>query len=54
VQIVLRTDEISDDDESADISDQEADGSSEEGPLKRMWNVLVAIVKAIIEIFQNR
>ena len=54
VQIVLRTDEISDDDESTDISDQEADGSSEEGPLKRMWNVLVAIVKAIIEIFQNR
>ena len=54
VQIVLRTDEISDDDESADISDQEADGSSEEGPLKRMWNVLVAIVKAIIEIFQTR
>ena len=50
VQIVLRTDEISDDDESTDISDQEADGSSEEGPLKRMWNVLVAIVKAIIEI----
>ena len=48
VQIVLRTDEISDDDESTDISDQEADGSSEEGPLKRMWNVLVAIVKAII------
>ena len=37
VQIVLRTDEISDDDESTDISDQEADGSSEEGPLKRMW-----------------
>lgn len=54
VQIVLRTDEISDDDESTDNSDQEADGSSEEGPLKRMWNVLVAIVKAIIEIFQNR
>ena len=54
VQIVLRTDEISDDDESTDISDQEADGSSDEGPLKRMWNVLVAIVKAIIEIFQNR
>ena len=54
VQIVLRTDEISDDDESTDISDQEADGSSEEGPLKRMWNVLVAIVKAIIEIFQKR
>ena len=36
VQIVLRTDEISDDDESTDISDQEADGSSEEGPLKRI------------------
>ena len=54
VQIVLRTDEISEDDEATDISDQEADGSSDEGPLKRMWNVLVAIVKAIIEIFQNR
>lgn len=54
VQIVLRTDEISEDDEATDISDQEADGSGDEGPLKRMWNVLVAIVKAIIEIFQNR
>lgn len=54
VQIVLRTDEISDDDDTTDITDQEADSSSEEGPLKRMWNVLVAIVKAIVQIFQDR
>ena len=54
VQIVLRTDEISTDDEATDISDQESSGNSDEGPLKRMWNVLVAIVKAIIQIFQNR
>lgn len=55
VQIVLRTDEISDDDDDAtDISDQESTSDSDEGPLKRMWNVLVAIVKAIIQIFQNR
>lgn len=54
VQIVLRTDEISTDDEATDISDQESASNSDEGPLKRMWNVLVAIVKAIIEIFQNR
>lgn len=53
VQIVLRTDEISDDD-ATDISDQESTSDSDEGPLKRMWNVLVAIVKAIIQIFQNR
>lgn len=54
VQIVLRTDEISDDDDTTDITDQEADSSSEEGPLKRMWNVLVAIVKAIVQIFRDR
>lgn len=54
VQIVLRTDEISDDDDATDISDQESTSDSNEGPLKRMWNVLVAIVKAIIQIFQNR
>lgn len=54
VQIVLRTDEISDDDDVTDISDQESTSDSDEGPLKRMWNVLVAIVKAIIQIFQNR
>lgn len=54
VQIVLRTDEISDDDDATDISDQESTSDSDEGPLKRMWNVLVAIVKAIIQIFQNR
>ena len=54
VQIVLRTDEISDNDDATDISDQESTSDSDEGPLKRMWNVLVAIVKAIIQIFQNR
>ena len=39
---------------TTDISDQESKSDSDEGPLKRMWNVLVAIVKAIIQIFQNR
>ena len=54
IQIVLRTDEISDDDDTTDISDAESASTSDESPLKRMWNVLVAIVKAVVQIFKNR
>ena len=53
LQVVLRTDEISLDDED----NKETDAATEkvnEGPLKRMWNVLVQMWKAIISIFKNR
>ncbi len=54
LQIILRTDEISDEDETTDISDLEADRTGDEGPFKRMWNVIVEIFRAIVDIFRNR
>lgn len=53
LQVVLRTDEISLDDEDNKETDAETDKVNE-GPLKRMWNVLVQMWKAIISIFKNR
>ena len=53
LQVVLRTDEISLDDENNKETDAEAEKVNE-GPLKRMWNVLVQMWKAIISIFKNR
>ena len=53
LQVVLRTDEISLDDEDNKETDAEAEKANE-GPLKRMWNVLVQMWKAIISIFKNR
>lgn len=53
LQVVLRTDEISLDDENNKETDAEAEKVNE-GPLKRMWNVLVEMWKAIISIFKNR
>ena len=53
LQVVLRTDEISLDDEDNKETDAEAEKVNE-GPLKRMWNVLVEMWKAIISIFKNR
>ena len=52
LQVILRTKEISldDDDEVLDAESEKA----QEGPLKRMWNVLVKMVQAIVEIFKNR
>lgn len=53
LQVVLRTDEISLDDENHKETDAET-GKTNEGPLKRMWNVLVQMWQAIISIFKNR
>lgn len=52
LQVILRTKEISLDDDD-EVLDAESEKASE-GPLKRMWNVLVKMVQAIIEIFKNR
>ena len=54
LQIVVRSDEISEEDDAADAVDLEAEDSREEGPFQRMWNVLVAIVQAVVEIFRDR
>ena len=53
LQVVLRTDEISLDDEDNKETDAETEKVNE-GTLKRMWNVLVQMWKAIISIFKNR
>ena len=53
LQVVLRTDEISLDDEEHKETDAETEKVNE-GPLKRMWNVLVQMWQAIISIFKNR
>ncbi len=53
LQVVLRTDEISLGDENHKETDAETEKTNE-GPLKRMWNVLVQMWQAIISIFKNR
>ena len=53
LQVVLRTDEISLDDEDNKETDAETEKVNE-GPLKGMWNMLVQMWKAIISIFKNR
>ena len=53
LQIVMRTDEISVDDDTAKTADAEV-AKAKESPLKRMWNVLVQMWKAMVSIFKNR
>ena len=53
LQIVLRTDEISVDDDDAKTVDAEG-AKAKESPLRRMWNVLVQMWKAMVSIFKNR
>ena len=53
LQIILRTDEISMDDPSAEIPDAETAEEST-SPFQRMWNVLVRMWNAIVEIFRDR
>lgn len=52
LQVVLRTDEISLEDEGKTLdAEQEEEQVS---PLRRMWNVLVKLWQAIVSIFKNR
>ncbi|WP_353847323.1 methyl-accepting chemotaxis protein [Clostridium sp.] len=53
LQIVLRTDEISLDDNTAKTADAEA-AKAQVSPLRRMWNVLVKLWRAMVSIFKNR
>ena len=52
VQIILRTAEISLDDDE-EVLDAETEAASQ-SPLRRIWNVLVKMWKAFVEIFKNR
>lgn len=54
LQIIVRTDEISEDQEPTDISDQEAAAAEDIGPFARMWNVIVKMFQAVVEVFKNR
>ncbi|MCD7992313.1 MAG: methyl-accepting chemotaxis protein, partial [Clostridia bacterium] len=53
LQIVMRTDEISVDDDTAKTVDAEV-AKAKESPLRRIWNVLVQMWKAMVSIFKNR
>ena len=53
LQIVMRTDEISVEDDTAKTADAEV-AKAKESPLRRMWNVLVQMWKAMVSIFKNR
>ena len=53
LQIVLRTDEISLEDEEHKMLDAETE-EPEVSPLKRMWNVLVKMWRSLVDIFKNR
>lgn len=54
IQIVLRTDEIDDEVLSDDTEDLEASSTQSQSPLARIWNVIVKIVQAVIDIFKGR
>lgn len=54
LQIILRTDEISAEEDGTDISDLETDYTDGMTPLQRMWHVLTEMFRAVVEIFQNR
>lgn len=53
LQIVLRTDEISLEDEEQGMLDAESE-EPEASPLQRMWNVLVKMWRSLVDIFKNR
>lgn len=53
LQVVLRTQEISLEDEEHKVMDGETQ-KEEISPFRRMWNVLVRIWQAIVEIFRER
>ena len=53
LQVVLRTQEISLEDEEHQVMDAETQ-KEERSPFQRMWNVLVRIWQAIVEIFRER
>lgn len=53
LQVVLRTEEISQEESKDEMLDNEL-SEKQESPLKRMWNVLVKMWQAITDIFRER
>lgn len=53
IQIVLRTEEIDDEAFVENTEDLEAASEQNEGPLKRIWNVIVEIVRAVAGVFKK-
>ena len=53
LQVVLRTDEISLENEEHKTLDAETE-EPEVSPLKRMWNVVVFLWRSLVDIFKNR
>lgn len=53
LQIILRTEEIRIDEDKSEIVDMETQ-ETPSNPFERMWNVLMDIWKAIVEVFNNR
>lgn len=53
LQVVLRTDEISLENEEHKTLDAETE-EPEVSPLKRMWNVLVKMWRSLVDIFKNK
>lgn len=53
LQVVLRTDEISLENEEHKTLDAETE-EPEVSPMKRMWNVLVKMWRSLVDIFKNR
>lgn len=54
LQILVRTDEISLDDNNSQITDLESKKSEDLGPFQRIWRVFTKIFQSIIEIFKER
>lgn len=54
LQIIVRTDEISEDDYAAQITDMESAEEEAASPFARMWQVIVKIFNSIVNIFRNR
>ena len=54
LQIILRTKEISLDDDDNIVDPEAIAAKAPESPLKRMWNVIVKMFQSMVEIFKNR
>ena len=54
LQIVVRTEEISNENKTTDITDKDPEVEKKVSPLRRMRNVFVKMGKAMAEMFKNR
>lgn len=54
LQIIVRSDEINEDDAAVEAVDMEGGAQDEVSPFTRMWQVIVKIIESIVDIFRNR